>query len=508
MLPLENRTHLTAPTSALLAGLPSIVDLAQCKDVNDTFSDLRAWIRRTSSQAGLSAAGQLLSFEQREAVLNFLERLTLDPLRKNLARELLVKLNMDEIWRSGSVHGRRITEGVPQELRGTLAPGRSASVSAARMSSDPIRHRLAEDLTEKLASPTDSAILRSSITFPRAHHTVGMCRLGMHNDPITVLFCVPRTCHHVVVGKHGEDVGKLEEKHAVKIRVPKLEEESEVIAVSGLPDSVEQCRQTLESLLQLPVGTEPLHQMVLGVPRASYGLIIGERGATLHAIMLSSKVLLEVPKADVPGDVTVRGRVDGCLHAKMKIEEILRDAIPVLASGTCEKHAMPLPPAYDLAVDKPIQKCLFFPEEGGQSSDDGLTSLGTLLKFLDSTRLTCDACVFTITDNRIARRLLDAHRYRKVKVRVITDKVQSEALGSDIGELQAAGIEVRMNTSPYHMHHKFCILDGLVLLNGSFNWTQGACENNCENVMISNDKAFLSPFKAQFERLWQEYAHS
>jgi len=214
MLPLENRTHLTAPTSALLAGLPSIVDLAQCKDVNDTFSDLRAWIRRTSSQAGLSAAGQLLSFEQREAVLNFLERLTLDPLRKNLARELLVKLNMDEIWRSGSVHGRRITEGVPQELRGTLAPGRSASVSAARMSSDPIRHRLAEDLTEKLASPTDSAILRSSITFPRAHHTVGMCRLGMHNDPITVLFCVPRTCHHVVVGKHGEDVGKLEEKHA------------------------------------------------------------------------------------------------------------------------------------------------------------------------------------------------------------------------------------------------------------------------------------------------------
>merc|ERR1711924_532891 len=136
----------------------------------------------------------------------------------------------------------------------------------------------------------------------------------------------------------------------------------------------------------------------------------------------------------------------------------------------------------------------------------GLTSLATLLKFLDSTRVSCDVCVFTITDNRIARRLLDAHRYRAVRIRIITDKAQSEALGSDIGEFQAAGIEVRMNTTICHMHHKFCILDGRVLMNGSFNWTQGACENNCENIMITNDKGFVMPFCSQFERLWQEYS--
>ena len=32
--------------------------------------------------------------------------------------------------------------------------------------------------------------------------------------------------------------------------------------------------------------------------------------------------------------------------------------------------------------------------------------------------------------------------------------------------------QVRADHTPHHMHHKFCILDGSVLMNGSFNWTQ------------------------------------
>merc|ERR1711862_680734 len=126
-------------------------------------------------------------------------------------------------------------------------------------------------------------------------------------------------------------------------------------------------------------------------------------------------------------------------------------------------------------------------------------SLGVLLKYLDSVRLSCDICVFTITDNRIVRRLMDAHRYRRANVRIITDKAQCDALGSGISELQEAGIEVRTNSSEFHMHHKFCILDGRVLMNGSLNWTQGACENNSENVIITNERSLLDSFRTEFE---------
>ena len=42
-----------------------------------------------------------------------------------------------------------------------------------------------------------------------------------------------------------------------------------------------------------------------------------------------------------------------------------------------------------------------------------------------------DVCVFTITDNRIKRALIDAHR-RRVSVRVITDDQKADDLGTDI----------------------------------------------------------------------------
>merc|ERR1711879_170482 len=190
------------------------------------------------------------------------------------------------------------------------------------------------------------------------------------------------------------------------------------------------------------------------------------------------------------------------MGARVKMEELINDRIPILALSAGRTPVMPLPPSYDLCTSRPIRRCLFFPDHPEGAMDNGLSTLGVFLKYLDSTRHSLDVCVFTITDDRISRRILDAHRFRGVKVRIITDGEQSKSVGSDILEFRQSGIEVRMDESPYHMHHKFCVLDGKVLMNGSFNWTLGACENNNENVMVTNDSAYVSEFRTQFETLW------
>jgi membrane-associated phospholipid phosphatase len=127
-----------------------------------------------------------------------------------------------------------------------------------------------------------------------------------------------------------------------------------------------------------------------------------------------------------------------------------------------------------------------------------------IIGLFDGARTSADVCVFTITDDRIANAILAAHR-RGVKVRVISDDEKSGDQGSDIGKFQAAGIPVRLDRSPAHMHHKFAVFDGSLVLNGSFNWTRSAANQNQENIIVSSDPRLLSAFTRAFDKLWSQF---
>ena len=116
-------------------------------------------------------------------------------------------------------------------------------------------------------------------------------------------------------------------------------------------------------------------------------------------------------------------------------------------------------------------------------------------------RRSADVCVFTITDDRLADALIDANR-RGVAVRVITDNSKAEDLGSDVDRLERAGMPLRVDRSPFHMHHKFLVVDGQTLLTGSYNWTRGAARDNEENLIVTDEPRLVLAFAAAFDRLW------
>ncbi len=124
---------------------------------------------------------------------------------------------------------------------------------------------------------------------------------------------------------------------------------------------------------------------------------------------------------------------------------------------------------------------------------------------LESSKRSADICVYTITDDRIAESVLAAHR-RGVAVRIVSDDEKARDVGSDIVSLSRAGIPVRVDDSPYFMHHKFAIFDRDTMLTGSYNWTRGAADNNEENLILSNDRRLLTAFQGEFERLWVKFA--
>jgi phosphatidylserine/phosphatidylglycerophosphate/cardiolipin synthase-like enzyme len=116
---------------------------------------------------------------------------------------------------------------------------------------------------------------------------------------------------------------------------------------------------------------------------------------------------------------------------------------------------------------------------------------------------TIDICVFTITDNRIADAIREAHR-NGVRIRILSDNEKSLDLGSDVAQLAAGGVPTRIDTSPYHMHHKFAIFDGQTLLTGSYNWTLGAARDNEENLIVTSDANLLREFQRVFDALWEK----
>jgi len=183
----------------------------------------------------------------------------------------------------------------------------------------------------------------------------------------------------------------------------------------------------------------------------------------------------------------LEGTSKGLEHLKELIEDLVGD-VKVVSSTHEITHLKTTTTLKDPTVGD-LNEALFFPDT---DKSDG-NNYDIFLQYLSSPKKTIDVCVFTITDDAVANILIDLHK-QGVKVRVITDDDQSVSTGSDIQTIKKSGIPVKMDSTPYHMHNKYAIIDGLVLLNGSYNWTNTASTKNNENIIVTNNKKLITSF--------------
>lgn len=170
-------------------------------------------------------------------------------------------------------------------------------------------------------------------------------------------------------------------------------------------------------------------------------------------------------------------------HKNLQIVDWLEDVVKAIATT----RRSPQPPANAEVYFSPGSACA-----------DRLTGL------LAGLQHTGDLCVFTITDNRISRAILAAHK-RGVRIRIVSDDWKATDLGSDIEHLERAGIPVALDSSPAHMHHKFALFDSRLVATGSYNWTRSATEKNQENLVVTDHPELLKRFSQEFDRLWKAF---
>ncbi|MBB6611278.1 DUF1669 domain-containing protein [Pontibacter sp. Tf4] len=128
--------------------------------------------------------------------------------------------------------------------------------------------------------------------------------------------------------------------------------------------------------------------------------------------------------------------------------------------------------------------------------------LNAIIRAIDEAEKTIKICVFTISDDRISDAILRAH-YRGLHIRIITDNKKLHDAGSDIRELAFKGLQVRIDKTRSHMHHKFAIFDEVRVLTGSYNWTRSAAMFNHENILVTDNLSIVQDYSREFDRLWE-----
>lgn len=120
---------------------------------------------------------------------------------------------------------------------------------------------------------------------------------------------------------------------------------------------------------------------------------------------------------------------------------------------------------------------------------------------IGTAKRTVDICVFTISDNRISDTILGAQR-RGVKVRILTDNDKLNDKGSDIAMLSEKGLDVKVDRTSAHMHHKFAVIDEETVVTGSYNWTRSAAEYNEENLLVTQELNVVRAYLNEFDAMW------
>ena len=106
---------------------------------------------------------------------------------------------------------------------------------------------------------------------------------------------------------------------------------------------------------------------------------------------------------------------------------------------------------------------------------------------------------YSFTSAPIARALVDAQR-RGLKIEVILDKSQRTEKYSEADFLRHEGIPTLIDAEHAIAHNKVMVIDGYLVLTGSFNFTKAAEENNAENLLVINDPLLAKQYSENWRR--------
>lgn len=125
-----------------------------------------------------------------------------------------------------------------------------------------------------------------------------------------------------------------------------------------------------------------------------------------------------------------------------------------------------------------------------------------LVALIDNAFKSIDISVYSISNKRLVNALIAAYQ-RGIKVRILTDRLQSSQRNSLIWKLWLADVPVRVQSGKKLMHAKVGIYDARSVSTGSMNWTESAVHKNAEVCDIFINRPDYAQMHLElFEKRW------
>ena len=123
-----------------------------------------------------------------------------------------------------------------------------------------------------------------------------------------------------------------------------------------------------------------------------------------------------------------------------------------------------------------------------------------IIRWINRANISIHVLIYSFTLDSISNALINAYN-RGVDVKIVFERDQVTKY-SEYQKLKAAGVPVRNDTNPRLMHNKVMIIDGKIVLTGSFNWSAGAERRNNENLIVIRSIYVARVYEEEFDKIW------
>jgi phosphatidylserine/phosphatidylglycerophosphate/cardiolipin synthase-like enzyme len=136
--------------------------------------------------------------------------------------------------------------------------------------------------------------------------------------------------------------------------------------------------------------------------------------------------------------------------------------------------------------------------------EDGVAS--RVIRAIRGARKSIHFLAFSFTSDAIADAML-GRLPDGLSLLGVMEKTQARSnAGTEFEPLRAAGAAVYLDANPRNMHHKVILLDGEIVITGSYNFSESAEKKNDEILLLLRCPNLTEPFESEFRRIFTEAA--